>query len=1344
MAFDSDTRNALARMVADARGLLVGEFTKQLQEVHGIQPTGQMTDLERLTHLDDEQRATAGLLRDRVHHLAAGLQDEGKPTVAAVDRMLREQSFTILNRFAALRMCEERGIVQQCVGAGTNSKGFKVYLQTAGTGLGEQYDRYRTYFSCLFDEIAVDLGVLFDRYSSYGLLFPREAALSELLEILNRKELAHIWSEDEAIGWIYQYFNSKEERQKMRKASAAPRNSRELAVRNQFFTPRYVVQFLVDNTLGRIWCEMRQGDTKLVDQCEYMVRRPNEIFLNEGEEPPTQDKPEDSDLSQEDLLQQPVHIPFRQKKDPREIRVLDPACGSGHFLLYCFDLLETIYEESWDDPDLQGQLRQDFGHLEAFRREIPILILEHNLHGIEIDSRCAQIASLALWLRVQRVFKKQKMSPSGRPSVRRSNIVVAEPMPGDKQMLDEFTASLNPPLLGQIVERVWDSMKLAGEAGSLLKIEEQITEWIRGAKKRWATAPKAEQMVLFESRAQYGSRQEELELDVTGITDERFWEHAEERIYAALQDYAESTEAGDYQRRLFAEDAAHGFAFIDLCRRQYDASVMNPPFGRPAAPTQDYTALVYPKSKHDVAAAFVERWVTHSLNGFLGAITTRNLYYLPTSAEWRRLVGECQGSFDCFADLGFGVLDAAMVEAASIAIRSGRSRAPILFFAHKDTENKEEGLQRDIDHIGRTHKLSANTFAATFTSIQRLDTGSFCYWVSDQVRKLFSSNPSMGDRGFDCRAGLQSNDDFRWLRLWWETPQEQSSRPEWKPYAKGGDFSRYYSDLPLLIDWTNGGSQMKAFIEGRGDSASRYIRSEQMYFREGLTWSQRSQVGLGIRAYPAGSVFGIKGPVLFAHDRHDLLLALSLTNSSIFKGLIALHMSFGSYDTGTVQRNPTPLDLEASRGRLAELAAEQFALVLSVHRREEANHFFSIPSFSSQPLDDWLRHDKAEQLELGREFEERQARIDQAVAKTYGLGTVSQRNVLRQDSDSGNVIHTFSTEEFDVGGCDIVSWMTGATYGRWDIRYATGERQPPELPDPFDPLPVCPPGMLQNADGLPAAPADVPEDYPLRITWPGILVRDDGQSEDIVVRVRDALAVIWGNQAASIEQEACTILGVRALHDYFAEKKSGSKFFKDHLGRYSKSRRQAPIYWPLSTESGSYTLWIYYHRLDDQMLFKCIGDFIEPKIRNVSQDIERLQKAVSAGGAARERDELDQLIDLRQELEGMRAELLRVAHLPYKPDLNDGVIINAAPLWKLFRPKKWRKGCKSCWDKLDVGEYDWAHMAYNIWPDRVREKCRTDKSLAIAHGLENVYEQPPEEPKKKRRSRKAKQVEVDL
>jgi hypothetical protein len=302
---------------------------------------------------------------------------------------------------------------------------------------------------------------------------------------------------------------------------------------------------------------------------------------------------------------------------------------------------------------------------------------------------------------------------------------------------------------------------------------------------------------------------------------------------------------------------------------------------------------------------------------------------------------------------------------------------------------------------------------------------------------------------------------------------------------------------------------------------------------------------------------------------------------------------------------------------------------------------------------------------------------------------------------------------------DQASYCIGALYGRWNIRYATGEKPTPALPDPFDPLPVCPPGMLQNAQGLPAVPADVPADYPLRISWGGILCDDAGHPEDIEARVRDALQVIWGERADAIEQEACDILGVASLRAYF---RKPALFFADHLKRYSKSRRQAPIYWPLSTPSGSYTLWLYYHRLSDQTLYTCVNDFVEPKLRTVSAECSVLSR--KGDRSAKEERELEQLLALAGELAAFRDELLRVAAF-WKPNLNDGVQITAAPLWRLFGHKPWQKKLRETWDALEAGDYDWAHLAYSIWPERVREKCKADKSLAIAHDLEHVYAEPP-------------------
>lgn len=164
-----------------------------------------------------------------------------------------------------------------------------------------------------------------------------------------------------------------------------------------------------------------------------------------------------------------------------------PVWATRHFLLYAFDLLERICEEAWADPEgpksevTGGALRDDFETLDDLRRVLPKLIIQHNLHGIDIDPRAVQIGALALWLRAQKTWNNSGLKAAERPRIAKSNIVTAEPMPGEEDMRREFTAGLKPRVLGQIVDVVFEKMKLAGEAGLLLKIEEEIKDAVSAA-----------------------------------------------------------------------------------------------------------------------------------------------------------------------------------------------------------------------------------------------------------------------------------------------------------------------------------------------------------------------------------------------------------------------------------------------------------------------------------------------------------------------------------------------------------------------------------------------------------------------------------------------------------------------------------------------------------------------------------------------------------------------------------------------------------------------------------------------------------------------------------------------
>src|SRR5208282_2449840 len=265
---DKSTRNAIERATQQARKLLDDDFSSQLEGTFDVLRSG-VIDSKGGAHLSALQQSQRDKIVAAIQHKRAA----GMSAAEAVTDYVRDAAFTTLNRFVALKMLEARELVQECITQGEHSAGYGEFCGMApGIALLPDAVGYRLYIESLFDEFSTEIKVLFDRRDAASVLWPKRQTFEALLTILNAADLSGIWGEDETIGWIYQFFNSKEERQKMRDESQAPRNSRELAVRNQFFTPRYVVQFLVDNTLGRMWLEMRGGASSVAHRCQYLVR----------------------------------------------------------------------------------------------------------------------------------------------------------------------------------------------------------------------------------------------------------------------------------------------------------------------------------------------------------------------------------------------------------------------------------------------------------------------------------------------------------------------------------------------------------------------------------------------------------------------------------------------------------------------------------------------------------------------------------------------------------------------------------------------------------------------------------------------------------------------------------------------------------------------------------------------------------------------------------------------------------------------------------------------------------------------------------------------------------------
>ena len=622
-------------------------------------------------------------------------------------------------------------------------------------------------------------------------------------------------------------------------------------------------------------------------------------------------------------------------------------------------------------------------------------------------------------------------------------------------------------------------------------------------------------------------------------------------------------------------------------------------------------------------------------------------------------------------------------------------------------------------HRFRTGHPDVRQFELSPESFESVPGRPFAYWVSEQVRQTFRQMPPFESCGRNARVGLQTSDDFRFLRAWWEIDARRTGI-DWFPFAKGGTFSPWHSDLHLMVSWSDGGKEMKAWADPLyGNSGwSRILKSTEFYLHPGLTWPLRTN-GLSFRIMPAGCLFGHKGPVAFtAGDDQDQLLAqLCLTNSRAFGLLVSVQLArvelAQSFEVGLIQQTPVPTLTAEHQGHFSGLARRAWSLKRRLDTVNETSHAFELPLALRPRLGNF--DPPAIDTELARI----QAEIDDIAFDLYGFSNADRAAATQapgsEAADSAAV--TTTNDEDDEVESDIpvasantlLSWAVGVAFGRFDLRLATGERAAPAEPEPFDPLPAKSPGMLPDG----ATPFHVHS---------GILVDDPGHRHDLVHLVENVLA--------RVETPVPDDLRRWLRKDFFAF----------HLQRYSKSRRKAPIYWPLATASGSYTLWLYYPSLNSQTLYTAINDFLDGpngKLTQVASDVAAL-RGKSSPRSRGEESRFESLEALELELIELRDQLLKIAPT-WHPNHDDGVQITAAPLWPLFRHKPWQKILKETWAKLEKGDYDWAHLAMSYWPDRVRAKCQTDKSLAIAHGLEALYIEPPPKAAAKR-GRKAKEA----
>lgn len=599
----SDTdRKAIHDFALDARALLITETRDMLEGMYGLTPDGKLSPLNKLPNLSNDLVG-----RDTHARLGRFLDDEVKAGLErreAIDKLVKEVAFTHLNRFVAFKMMEARKLIKQTVSRSKDSNGFKFYLadrpeEEAQWRSGEAGAdaTYRRFILWQCDEIAREVKVLFDATNLPSRLFPRPIALKTLLDRLNVDGLIPAWASGETIGWVYQYFNEDEKAEVFDRLYKKKQKIRreDIPAATQLFTPRWIVRFLVENTLGRTWIELHP-DSRLAAELRYLV--PLAPTLTPS---PSPSKGEGSSV-----------------KSVKDITLLDPACGTMHFGLVAFDLFVEMYREEIEHAGQPGWPDRPSVATEA---DIPAAIIAHNLFGIDIDLRAVQLSALTLYLKVKELNKDAAIDDH--------NLACADVLALNGGRLNTFLKEMNfqKPAYERLIRALWARLKDINQLGSLLRLEDEIATLVRQERERYEK--EGRQPDLFGERPHFEDE----------AAREEYWDIVGAQLIQAFDEFARRAAARGSDETLFAGEATKGLRVMNLMLRRYDCVTANPPYmgkRNMNATLGDFLDDAYPTTKGDLYAAFIARCseFVHD-HGRFGMITQQSFMFLTSYEQLR-------------------------------------------------------------------------------------------------------------------------------------------------------------------------------------------------------------------------------------------------------------------------------------------------------------------------------------------------------------------------------------------------------------------------------------------------------------------------------------------------------------------------------------------------------------------------------------------------------------------------------------------------------------------------------------------------------------------------------------
>ena len=607
----------------------------------------------------------------------------------------------------------------------------------------------------------------------------------------------------EILGWLYQFYIAEKKDEVMARKKAVP--TEDIPAVTQLFTPHWIVRYLVENSLGRLWL-LNRPESKLRDQMPYYI---------EGE----------------------TETDFLRITKPEGIKLLDPACGSGHMLTYAFDLLSHIYTEE--------------GYAAA---EIPGLILQHNLYGLDICPRATQLAGLALVLKA-REQSRRFFQPG---QLVQPQIIELQDVRFEEGELNDYIEALD---LGELFDP------------NLFKLLHQ-----------------------FEEAKNFGSL-------IQPCLDER-----------SIADLRRDIEAMDHGGQLFLRETQLKVLRVleqaEALTQRYHVVVANPPYMGSKGMNGKFNLYLqdnYKDAKSDLFAAFMLRNLSFSLTaGQLGFVTPFVWMFISSYEQLRsRILSE--STITNLVQLEYNAFEPACVPVCSFTLQKSNSGHSGAYIRLSDFRGFESQSARTLEAIkdnacGWFYRVWEDQF-------RKIPGTPIAYWAPDAVRTFYSSAALLLDFA-KPRAGLATGDNARFQRLWHEvsnfrigflahsTAETRSLDFRWYPCNSGGPFRKWYGNAETVVNWENDGAEIRNFFGKNGRLASRPQNTEY-FFKRGVTWTKLGSSNFAARYSPGGFVFDDTGRSAFPNDEAEVwfLLALMCSNATnYFLGLLNPTMSFTSGD----------------------------------------------------------------------------------------------------------------------------------------------------------------------------------------------------------------------------------------------------------------------------------------------------------------------------------------------------------------------------------------------------------------------------------------------------------------